>query len=193
MIAIDNTFMKEMMILLHSRGDSEALNDIMEYNNLIYMNQLGPGTIYFLSSKAKRKVSKCKPEKSQKYECVMKFIASQINCSIELEKSYFPEDYPLCQSIEELKSYLDLKLSIYQHLYDDQLQHCFETKCYEEYWIAKHWGDLEKDILGTLPQLAEFNDQNLTVVTLGINDQEVIFSLILFVKKILREFKFSIG
>ena len=165
--------MKEMVILLHSRGDSESLNDIMEYNNFIYMNHLGPGTVYFLSSIAKRKVSNCKPEKSQKYECIMKFIASRMNCSIELEKSYFPEDYPLCQSNEELKSYMDLKLSIYQHLYDDQLQQCFETKCYEKYWIAKHWADLDKDIVGTLPQLAEFSDQNITVLSIGLNDLEV--------------------
>ena len=48
MIAIDNTFMKEMMILLHSRGDSEVVNDIKEYNNFIYMDQLGPGTVYLL-------------------------------------------------------------------------------------------------------------------------------------------------
>ena len=176
MIAINITFMKEMIILLHSRGNSEVLNDITEYNNVIYMSHLGPGSVYYLSSKAKRKVTNCKPEKSQKYECIMKFIASQMNCSIELEKSYFPEDYPLCQSKEELKSYMDLRLSIYQHLYDDQLKQCFETKCYEKYWVAKHWADLNKDILGTLPQLAEFNEQNFTVVSLGINDLKVIYS-----------------
>ena len=192
MIAIDNTFMKELMILLHSRGDSEVVNDIMEYNNFIYMDKLGPGIVYLLSSKAKKKVINCKPQKSQKYECIMNFIASQMNCSIELEKSYFPEDYPLCQSKEELKSYLDLKLSIYQHHYDDKLQQCLETKCYEKYWIAKHWGDLDKEILGTLPQLAQFKDQNLTVVTLGFNDLKVIFSFVLFVNKCISQFKLPI-
>ena len=168
--------MKEMLILLHSRGDSESLNDIMEYNNFIYINHLGPGSGYILSSKAKRKVSNCKPEISQKYDCVMKFIASQMNCSIELEKPYFPEDYPLCQSNEELKSYMDLKLSIYQHLYDNQLQQCFVTKCYKKYWTAKHWSDFNKGTLGTFPQLAKFSDQNFTVVSLGFNDLEVIHS-----------------
>ena len=193
MIAIDNTFMKEMMILLHSRGDSEVVNDIKEYNNFIYMDQLGPGTVYLLSSKAKKKVTHCKPEKSQKYECIMSFIASQMNCSIELEKSYFLEDYPLCQSKEELKSYLDLKLSIYQHRYDDQLQQCFETKCYERYWIAKHWADFDKDFLGKLPQLADFVNKNFTVLSIGFHNLEVINSSTLLVSIFKSLFPFSKG
>ena len=185
--------MKEMLILLHSRGDSESLNDIMEYNNFIYINHLGPGTAYMLSSKAKRKVSNCKPEISQKYDCVMKFIASQMNCSIELEKQYFPEDYPLCQSKEELKSYIDIKLSIYQHLYDDQLQQCFETKCYEKYWIAKHWTDFDKDFLGKLPQLADFVNKNFTVLSIGFHNLEVINSSTLLVSILKSLFPFSKG
>ena len=181
------------MILLHSRGDSESLNDIKEFGNVIYMNKLGQGSMWLLSSKAKRKVSNCKPEKSQKYDRVMKFIASQMNCSIELEKQYFPEDYPLCQSKEELKSYIDIKLSIYQHLYDDQLQQCFETKCYEKYWIAKHWTDFDIDFLGKLPQLADFVNKNFTVLSIGFHNLEVINSSTLLVSIFKSLFPFSKG
>ena len=84
--------MKEMMILLHSRGNSQALHDLEDFSNVIYLNKLNVVSRYDLSLKAERKVSNCNPDRSQTHECLKKFIASQMNCTTKWENKYFLYD-----------------------------------------------------------------------------------------------------
>ena len=170
---IDNSFMKEMMILLHSRGNSQALYDLEDFSNVIYLNKLNVVSRYDLSLKAERKVSNCNPDRSQTHECLKKFIASQMNCTTKWENKYFPDHYDSCKSKEELKSYLDIRLSIYQHLFDEQLKQCFQPKCYEQYGFATHFTDYNKELLNKMPIMQEFLNQSITALNLGINGMKV--------------------
>ena len=137
------------------------------------MNNLNAASRYDLSLKAERKVSNCNPEKSQTHECIKKFIASQMNCTTKWENKYFPDHYDSCKSKEELKSYLDIRLSIYQHLFDEQLKQCFQPKCYEQYGVANYFTDYNEDLVKSLPIMQEFLNQNVTKLFLGINGMKV--------------------
>ena len=137
------------------------------------MNNLNVASRYDLSLKAERKVSNCNPEKSQTHECIKKFIASQMNCSTKWENKYFPDSYPSCKSNEDLKSYLDIRLSIYQHFFDEQLKQCFQPKCYEQYGVANHFTDYNEDLVKSLPIMQEFLNKNVTKLFLGINGMKV--------------------
>ena len=170
---VDNSFMKEMMILLHSRGNSQALYDLEDFSNVIYLNKLNVVSRYDLSLKAERKVSNCNPDRSQTHECLKKFIASQMNCTTKWENKYFPDHYDSCKSKEELKSYLDIRLSVYQHLFDEQLRQCFQPKCYEQYGFATHFTDYDKELLNKMPIMQEFLNQSITALNIGINGMKV--------------------
>ena len=65
------------------------------------------------------------------FDCIMEFIVSKMNCSMEWEAKYYPNNYPLCQSVAELKTYLELRKSIYNNDFKNELEHCFSTKCQE--------------------------------------------------------------
>ena len=65
------------------------------------------------------------------FDCIMEFIVSKMNCSMEWEAKYYPNNYPLCQSVPELKTYLELRKSIYNNEFKNELEHCFSKKCQE--------------------------------------------------------------
>ena len=90
----------------------------------------------------KKKVSvfNCTDTQLKRYDCIMNFIASKMNCSIDLEKNYFPKNYSLCTTKEDLQSYYNIRLKIYQGLFDEELKSCHEHKCKQKSWISSLQG-----------------------------------------------------
>ena len=84
--------------------------------------------------KAKRKLYNCEDKPSKLFDCTTKFIVSKMNCSFEWDKKYHPENIPKCTSKSELKTYIDLRKRIYHKEYDQDLKHCFSSKCYQKYF-----------------------------------------------------------
>ena len=64
--------------------------------------------------KKKKNLEDCRNDDFMKaYDCVMDLIASKMHCKNKLEKSYYPEHYPLCQSKEDMKMYIQTRRKIY--------------------------------------------------------------------------------
>ena len=64
----------------------------------------------------KKLVSDCITNKQPKgqFDCVMEFIASKMNCSMNFTNEFYPANLNLCQSKEDLKRYIDIKIDIYK-------------------------------------------------------------------------------
>ena len=56
---------------------------------------------------------------------------------MEWEAKYYPNHYPLCQSVGDLKTYIELRKTIYKNEFKNELEHCFSTKCQENYATAE--------------------------------------------------------
>ena len=87
--------------------------------------------------KSNRRISNCKKEPSKTFDCIMEFVVSKMNCSMEWEAKYYPNYYPVCQSVEDLKTYIELRKTIYKNEFKNELEHCFSTKCQENYATAE--------------------------------------------------------
>ena len=96
--------------------------------------------LYDLEMKKKVSVFNCTDIQLKRYDCIMNFIASKMNCSIELERKYFPKEYPLCSTQEDLQSYYSIRLKIYQGLFDEELKSCHERKCKQKSWAGNLLG-----------------------------------------------------
>ena len=109
--------------------------------------------------KKKKYLRNCtKDETKAEYDCTMKFIASEMNCSIVLaEKSFYPENYPLCQTQYEFDSYIKIRKNIYNGSYDKQLQHCYLRRCSEESWVARFQAPITKEHNQQILELTELN------------------------------------
>ena len=88
---------------------------------------------YDLNTKGKRKLQNCEDKPSKLFDCTMEFIVSKMNCSFEWDQKYHLENVSKCTSKSELKSYLDLRKRIYHKEYEQDLKHCFSSKCYQKY------------------------------------------------------------
>ena len=84
--------------------------------------------------KKKKLLTSCTVDAPNRFDCIMTFIASKLKCAIELEKFYFPKNYPICKSHEDFKSYIDLRMKIYQGYYEEDLKICHERKCHQNSW-----------------------------------------------------------
>ena len=96
--------------------------------------------MYDLEMKKKLSVFNCTDTQMKRYDCIMNFIASKMNCSILLEKIYFPKNYPLCTTQEDLQSYYKIRLKIYQGLFDKELKSCHQQKCRQKSWVSNLQG-----------------------------------------------------
>ena len=65
--------------------------------------------------KKKTYLSDCNDDEEQpEYDCIMKFIATKMNCTIVLaEKKFYPDDFPLCKTKYELKLYAKVRKNVY--------------------------------------------------------------------------------
>ena len=96
--------------------------------------------MYDLEMKKKVSVFNCTDTQMKRIDCIMNFIASKMNCSILLEKTYFPKNYPLCTTQKDLQSYYNIRLRIYQGLFDEELKSCHENKCKQKSWVSNLQG-----------------------------------------------------
>ena len=131
----------------------------------------------------KKKVSvfNCTDIQLKRYDCIMKFIASKMNCSIELEKTYFPKNYPLCSTQEDLKSYYNIRLKIYQGLFDEELKSCHEHKCKQKSWISNLQGQ------HVVQKSTDFQENdNMAAFSFQMSDKEVNIHIYLMCKYICR-------
>ena len=63
----------------------------------------------------------------------MDFIVSKMNCSMEWEVQHYPTNFPICQSKEDLKKYIELRKSVYNGDSVEEIGHCFGRKCQQNY------------------------------------------------------------
>ena len=127
--------------------------------------------------KKKKYLRNCtKDETKAEYDCTMKFIASEMNCSIVLaEKSFYPEHYPLCQTQYEFDSYIKIRKNIYNGSYDKQLQHCYLRRCSEESWVARFQAPITKEHNQQILELTELNKtEKMAMLTFWMPYTEVI-------------------
>ena len=121
--------------------------------------------------KKNKLLTSCTNEAPNRFDCIMGFIASKMKCAIELEKIYFPKKYPICQSHEDFKSYVDLRLKIYQGYYDDDLKICHQRKCHQNSWI----GNLQSQFVMDMVELwYGYSSPNMAVFTFQMPSKEVI-------------------
>ena len=120
--------------------------------------------------KKKKNLEDCRNDDFTKaYDCVMDLIASKMHCKNKLEKSYSPEHYPLCQSKEDMKMYIQTRRKIYNGSYDEEIKHCFKKRCIEEFWTAHYQGPMTKELLH---QNWQYKDQdNMAVIVLLLQNE----------------------
>ena len=115
-------------------------------------------------------LNNCKNDAPNRFDCLMGFIDSKMKCAIELERDYFPKNYSLCQSQEDFKSYVDLRLKIYQGFYDNDLKSCLGRKCNTISWI----GNLQTQYIMDMVELWDgYSSPNLATFSFQMTTKEV--------------------
>ena len=117
------------------------------------------------------------------FDCIMEFIASKMQCKNELEKYYYPEHYPSCQSKEDLKFYFETRIKIYNGSYDNELKHCFEKRCIEESWTADYQTPITRELLHETWQIKEQDIDTTAMFFFQLQHEvnSIIQSLILYI------------
>ena len=130
--------------------------------------------MYDLEMKKKLSVFNCTDTQMKRYDCIMNFIASKMNCSILLEKTYFPKNYPLCTTQEDLQSYYNIRLKIYQGLFDKELKSCHEHKCKQKLWVSNLQGQhLVHPSTGKNDNISNGNNDNIAAFSFQMSNKEV--------------------
>ena len=52
---------------------------------------------------------------------------------MEWEVQHYPANFPICQSKEDLKKYIELRKSVYNGDFVEEIGHCFGRKCQQNY------------------------------------------------------------
>ena len=126
--------------------------------------------------KKKTYLSDCNDDEEQpEYDCIMKFIATKMNCTIVLaEKKFYPDDFPLCKTKYELKLYAKVRKNVYNGNYSKELEHCFVRRCTEESWIASYQAPITKEHNQYIMEVLNYNEtEKMALLTFWMPYSEV--------------------
>ena len=126
--------------------------------------------------KKKTYLRDCTDDKKQaEYDCIMKFIASKMNCTIVLaEKKFYPDNYPLCKTKYELRLYAKIRKNVYNGNYSKELKHCFVRRCTEASWIASYQAPITKEHNKYIMEVLKYNEsEKMALLTFWMPYSEV--------------------
>ena len=134
---------------------------------------------YDLTMKTNKRISNCNSQKI--FDCTMDFIVSKMNCSMEWEVQYYPANFPICQSKEDLKKYIELRQSVYNGDFVEEIRHCFGRKCQQNY--TKIDLRMEMDMEYVNEYLLPSKENDVTLDNTPIENFIMISTTLIFSKK----------
>lgn len=111
-------------------------------------------------------VTDCNPKNDmRKAECMKNFIASKMNCSTPWEENRANKRN--CESVEDLQTYINLRLNIYSGKYDKELQDCLLLSCERRQWKTQKFVNYDDTAMKLLlPEIMQIKyDPDLFAVT----------------------------
>ena len=129
---------------------------------------------YDLTMKTNKRISNCNSQKI--FDCTMEFIVSKMNCSMEWEVQYYPANFPICQSKEDLKKYIELRKSVYNGEFEKEIRHCFGKKCQQNYTMIDLRLDMDMEYVDQYILPSNKNDITVNDITYDSNISVLTFS-----------------
>ena len=122
-------------------------------------------------------VENCDQKNEQKpFSCIQKFIASKLNCKWPwLEKYFYNETLKNCETVEELKYYLNVYNKVLRGDLNSELENfgCLTKNCIEYSWMTRKLLEMKTEDLLRNPNTAPLVKLNKTGFTFTILSNEV--------------------
>ena len=118
---------------------------------------------YDLNMKTNRRISNCNSQKI--FDCTMEVLVSKMNCSMEWEIQHYPAHFPICQSKEDLKKYIELQKSVHNGEFEKEIGHCFGKKCQQNHAIIDLRLEMDKEYVDEYVLKKNENDVTLDDIT----------------------------
>ena len=124
---------------------------------------------YDINMKTNKRISNCNSQKI--FDCTMEFIVSKMNCSMQWEVQHYPAHFSTCQSAEDLKKYIELRKSVYNGEFEEEIRHCFGKKCQQNYAMVELRMEQDKELLYQYMGLEDY--ENITTLTFSKKNEMV--------------------
>ena len=83
---------------------------------------------------------------------------------MEWEVQHYPAHFPTCQSEEDLKKYIELKKSVYNGEFEEEIGHCFGKKCQQNVAIVDLRLDYDKELYYQYMGIAEESENTTSLI-----------------------------
>ena len=117
---------------------------------------------YDFTMNTNKRISNCNSQKI--FDCTMDFIVSKMNCSMEWEVQHYPANFPICQSKEDLKKYIELKKSVLNGESGKEIGHCFGEKCQNNYSILDLRMEYDQELLYEYMEIGEQYENTTSLI-----------------------------